>query len=563
MLPVFLGAAPELLARAGFSIAAKSRPKDGSSRVRNLFHRADPSELGPGHAATPEQQAAVRERLRKLAAHMQHRIWPGGGSRDNPTIPAGYTYLAQLAAHDLVHTIAPLPRLGEPTDYFARDFRSNRLLLDTIYGGGPMATSLPFAIDERPWRQRHDLRLGHVPGSEGGFANPHPAPMDDQPARDIGRAACPHLQDKPGIGVPDALLADPRNDDHLILSQLTALFHELHNIVYAKLAAAGGGSGQDDFRSYRLFLEARKVVTLAWRKVIVNDLLRRLLEPAVYAFYSSPQTRYPDDFLDASDDGRVPVEFSHAAYRFGHVMIRFSYVLNDLRRNGPVPETASIGEILDRSSSRKPWKVPVACNWLVDWSRFFDLGQRPPQELNFSHRLRPEIGHGGLASDTFFPNEDAADGGLFFRDLVRGADAGVRSVASLIAGLRPSDRQRSQLLADPNFREHAIGLWLRLGPTHNFSADDETSLSQDPPLFFFVLFEAAHEQNGERLGILGSTIVAEVFFAAIRQSRSTIEDDATLAPAVAAVFGNAVPGDMPALISFMQQNGGLKNVTCA
>ncbi|MFL5156218.1 MAG: hypothetical protein ACJ8C3_25600 [Microvirga sp.] len=43
-------------------------------------------------------------------------------------------------------------------------------------------------------------------------------------------------------------------------------------------------------------------------------------------------------------------------------------------------------------------------------------------------------------------------------------------------------------------------------------------MSQDPPLFFFVLFEAAHTQDGERLGILGSIIAAEIFFAAYKKN---------------------------------------------
>ena len=34
------------------------------------------------------------------------------------------------------------------------------------------------------------------------------------------------------LPAPDALVADARNDQHLIIAQLTALLHELHNIVF-------------------------------------------------------------------------------------------------------------------------------------------------------------------------------------------------------------------------------------------------------------------------------------------------------------------------------------------
>ena len=88
----------------------------------------------------------------------------------------------------------------------------------------------------------------------------------------------PLSQRRSGQGVPDALIADPRNDDHLIISQLTALFHQLHNIIYAKLSDTQAGPSSD-LQNYRQFLEARKIAALAYRSVIINDLLKLLLEP--------------------------------------------------------------------------------------------------------------------------------------------------------------------------------------------------------------------------------------------------------------------------------------------
>jgi hypothetical protein len=390
--------------------------------------------------------------------------------------------------------------------------------------------------------------------------------MMDQPPRDIGRAACPFLSDDRGtpiVGVPDALLADPRNDDHVIISQLTALFHELHNIVDRKLQGPGGGPGRfDDFVTYRRFLDVRKIVAQVYRSVVINDLLRRLLEPSVYDYYKAETTEYPADFLDASDDGRVPVEFSHAVYRFGHVMARFSYVLNDKRMNGEKPLTASMGEILDRSSARNASRLPIACNWLVDWSRFFDLGDHKP--LNFSRPIRPYVGGAELTGNGYFANEDGADGGIFYRDLIRGADAGVRTVDSLIKHLRRGDRERSRLLRDRGYRQEEILNWLTKCPetAHNFCTADRISLTQDPPLLFFVLFEAAHTQDGERLGILGSVVVAEVFFAAYKKTFAAIEGDHAFRAKRDQVFPGGAPSDMPAMIRFVKAEGGLADIHC-
>jgi hypothetical protein len=563
MLPLFYGAG-ENLQRFGFGRDVTLVQQAATAR-RNLFGPvSSPAEIYSGQGLAPEQQVATRKMLEQLAIHMKKCPWPGADNKDNFQIPAGYTYLAQLAAHDLVDNIGPLPRLNDLQGYFARDYRIGRLVLDAIYGGGPAATSLPFELAGRSQGQRHKLRLGYVPPSEPRPGRPRPLPMMDQSPRDVGRVACPFLSDDRGvpiIGVPDALLADPRNDDHVIISQLTAVFHELHNIVDRKLQAPGGNPGRfDDFVAYRRFLDARKIVALVYRSVIINDLLRRLLEPCIYDYYKANTTKYPADFLDATDDGRVPVEFSHAVYRFGHVMTRFSYALNDKRKNGEKPLTASMGEILDRSSARDAERLPIASTWLVDWSRFFDLGDQIP--LNFSRPIRPYVGGGELTGNGYFANEDGADGGIFYRDLIRGADAGVRTVDSLTKHLRREDRERSRLLRDRGYRQGEILKWLTKCPetAHNFCTADRISLTQDPPLAFFVLFEAAHTQDGERLGILGSVLVAEVFFAAYKKTFATIEGDYAFRAKLHEVFPDGAPSDMPAMIRFVRIEGGLADI---
>lgn len=559
-LPLFTGAPADALARLGFDIKRMLEDKAGRRPRRNLFGPAGADELYAGRGLDEAGRTATRLMLGRLASFMKVCSWPGADRDDNPAIPAGYTYLAQLAAHDLVQNTAPLPRLDDAGSYFERDLRADRLALETIYGGGPAATPLPFAIAGGR-RQRHDLRLGRVMCREGQAGQPRPPPLDGQPARDIARVSCPHLSDTPGPGVPDALVADPRNDDHLILSQLTALFHALHNIVYGKLGARHGPIAPhlEDFRIYRTVLEARKVTAVAWRQILEHDLLRRLIDPYVFEAYAGAGPGGPS-FLDRTDDGRVPLEFSHAAFRCGHAMIRFSYTLNGLRSNGDALETAGINEIIERSSSRQASRLPVASDWLVDWARFFDM--RDGTELNLARCLRPGM-RGSLTSDTFFPNEDGADGGLVYRDLIRSADAGLRSVASLASKLPAEDQARSQLLSDPGFRENRIGQWLDQIPAHWPDPADKVSLSKDPPLFLFLLFEAAHDANGRHFGVLGSRIVAEVFFAALRRGRATIEDDPAVADLVSTAFGGSAPADMPALIRFITENGGLADVSCS
>jgi hypothetical protein len=554
-----------------------------TSPVTQSFRRV----IGPTdatYAGLEGDPQRTSKMLSRLATRMRSGgfPWPVSGddawsSDDNDAIPSGYTYFAQLVAHDFVENTAQLPLISAFPGHLQRDYRAQRLVLDTIYGGGPSPNPLPYAIGGDGVDDRCTFRLGHVKAQEQPpFEAPKP-PLMDQPARDIPRARCPHLTDRPDEKIaPDSLISDARNDQHLIISQLTAFFHELHNIVFAKVRRLQDNPSPEQVEKLSLprrdeyatddsfkqaqgdiaFLQTRKLVAYVYRRVVVQDLLKKLLEPRVWTYYADMTRKFPDDLLDPVDDNRVPIEFSHAAFRFGHVMTRFTYKIND-----KIVPNPSIKQLLDRSSAGRRDLLPIASNWLVDWSYFFDLGDGRP--INFSRRISPYIAFGPLTFDVAVPQELDRDGGLFYRDFIRGYESQVSSVQALINKLgdrRPQERDRSDLLKDANFREHEIGRWLTYIPDHGFDENELVSLSKDPPLLFFVLFEAAHQQGGRRLGILGSTLVAEVFFSAISVNKSVIEEDRAITDLAMLVFGAGVPTSVPALIAFTKSNGGLKEV---
>ncbi|TMJ71777.1 MAG: hypothetical protein E6G91_12015 [Alphaproteobacteria bacterium] len=75
----------------------------------------------------------------------------------------------------------------------------------------------------------------------------------------------------------------------------------------------------------------------------------------------------------------------------------------------------------------------------------------------------------------------------------------------------------SPLLSSRPYREAVIAEWLAEGASAaGFDAEDIREIAADPPLLLFVLIEAAHEMAGERLGILGSTLIAETVFKGLR-----------------------------------------------
>ena len=102
----------------------------------------------------------------------------------------------------------------------------------------------------------------------------------------------------PGIAWPltEALVADPRNDDHAIMSQLTALFALLHNglVDIVRRGEPATGINANLGAAYKRFLCARDALTLIYHNIIRKDLMRRVMHPAIYAAYSGPTP----DFID-------------------------------------------------------------------------------------------------------------------------------------------------------------------------------------------------------------------------------------------------------------------------
>lgn len=468
---------------------------------------------------------ASKERLRLLMERLARRmlvapVWENGqGPPENSDVPAGYTYLLQLVAHDLVQTSFPISVL-ENTAIGVRNDRAYRLKLDTIYGGGPEVC--PLAYEARPKAARSRLRLGG-----GGINSEDPVAMTPA-GRDIARVACPWDPNSQPQRLTEVLVADQRNDDHAILSQLTTLFHHLHNGLLAKLSPPHAGTTEfDTAETYKAFLCARGAATLIYRNIVRRDVMRRVLNRRIYNRYNvdHPQLLSASSAQQASGASLIPLEFTHAAFRFGHAMVRDSYQIN--------PSSAfSLGEVLRATSYSAPSSMSLHRKWIASWSHFFDVpGRAQPQS---SMRIGPHFS-GQLYDRTLFPPIAAGGAwGLAYRDLMSAAFAGLWSVNSLVDEIRlrqPALIRNDRLLEDRAYRVAQLRAWLERDRGDLTDADIET-LANDPPLSFYILFEAAMgpddpAKQGKTLGTLGSIIVAEVVFGAMLEGRMPDEAPST------------------------------------
>jgi hypothetical protein len=501
----------------------------------------------------------MAERFARLAARMTAQLdWPEvlprqpgledpikkdrPDIRDNPYLPSGYTYLLQFIAHDMVATRLPFWATTNLDQDTAND-RDHRLVLDTLYGDGPTTMRMIYAPSGPDDCSRAKLQIGRsatVRTGDGAAVCPF---------RDIARLKLANtLTDLSGLTEP--LIADPRNDDHALLSQLTMVFSHLHNIFVDLQGAAATHASTLDFThdTAKRFANAREATTLVYRHVIRDDLLKRLLHPAVHALYSTGTPPFLDAIGGARSAG-VPLEFSHAALRFGHAMVKDSYHVN--------ASSPAFGQFLKDGLSRyssvgNTRMEPMSAAWLVQWSNFFNFpGVTDPNRINLSRRIGPATPL-SLSSCAIGPIDPSSGSGIFYRDLISGELANLWPVQDLLAAMRDHEAlapivNGSSLLRDDNW-QNEIMLWLRggdfqgaprpwAGLSEDTMGDDLAALSIDPPLLFFLLFEAFcdPESRGCRLGRFGSILVADPLFAELNNKLDSEQQHGSLTEQLRAV----------------------------
>jgi len=501
---------------------------------RHFLGNPDPSQQYaidgvPFDPTVPAQRDRADDLMCKLAGAM---LFQYPSDPFNPNIPSGYTYLLQLIAHDLVESSLFLSR-NQSSPIGLSNVRRKPLRLETIFGGGPI--ECPHAYEHcAGFRDR--LRLGQV--------RPDGRRSDGQDGdlRDIARARATEVHDLPEY--PEALIADPRNDSHAILSQLVVMFHHFQRKILDSIEAYVNthSAGSPVVDAQRKFVATHAACALIFRSIIRNDVLARILHPDVRAAHEAGiPIADPPVGLD-NGTWQVPLEFSYGFYRFGHAMIRAKYSFN--------PETPppfgrfDLADILKHNSDDCPGEMPFENKWTIDWPRFFG---NDPETTNLSIRIGPwsrlDLENGVRGSDPHEP-------GLTVRDLTSSIATqpwSVRALAQALSKTHGKLFQSSPFLsgsledpANPPWLGR-ISNWLmqrRSYPGQGLSNDEIRILATDPPIPFFARFEAGEDDSikGMHLGVLTSIVVADVFYGVFQRDRLLgIDDDRDLARQLAQV----------------------------
>ncbi|WP_170317864.1 peroxidase family protein [Paroceanicella profunda] len=452
---------------------------------------------------------------------------------DNPRIPSGYTYLAQFAAHDLVFSGVTRPRLGDPGQApsapISPEHANSALDLGSLYGPGPDIRPELYQPAGRMPRTR--LALAPMPDTERSFLSR--AAWTSTAPQGPEFCVLPRLVAQ--LPEMTAVTADPRNNLHYLISQVTVLFACVHNAVVDRVEAREPAGSYD---GARVLATARTIVLAAYRDIILHDFLARLLDDATHARVVDACARASFDGLrllgSGSVDAPVSRAFASAAYRVGHTMARGHYALSaQFAENKP----ASLSRLI--SLAAEP-SAPARI-WSLEWDRFFfdDTAPRTPDGRlrNFSHLIKPGINL-TLHDEGFFPGDDGVGRGLAYRDMVRCAADGMDDTDAFVAARMPG-----VALLEPAAREALLAERLP-----GLDAADRAALAARMPLALYVLLEAQHA-GGHHLGPVASAIVGEVFGAGL------IESEAETARGRALwrdILGQEAPRRMTGLLSFLR-----------
>jgi hypothetical protein len=251
---------------------------------------------------------------------------------NNPTHTAGTTFMGQFIDHDI--TFDTTSKLGVPTEpTTSPNTRSASLDLDSVYGGGPVAS--PQLYDSTDHAK---VKVGF-----GGL-------FEDLPRAEDGTA----------------IIGDPRNDENLMIAGLHAAFLLFHNKVVDRVRAESSGEDAHD-----VFQEARKLTTWHYHWMILHEFLPLFVGQATVEDILAGGRRF---YRPALGEAFMPVEFQGAAYRFGHSMVRPSYRAN-LKGDDGKP---FFGMIFDPAGDGQADPVDLrggarAARRFMGWQTFFDF----------------------------------------------------------------------------------------------------------------------------------------------------------------------------------------------
>ncbi len=267
-----------------FQLPAFANPR--STAIRNAM-----IDIGKPHGLLDARDPLGEGPVRLI---INPELSPRNADQDVRNMTAGTTFVGQFLDHDV--TFDSTSRLGvvtEPTR--TPNTRDPRLDLDSVYGDGPSVSPQLYESSDRA-----KFRIG-----SGGL-----------------------FEDLPRRRDMTAIIAEPRNDENLMIAGLQAAFLLAHNRT-VDLRRANRLPGDP-------WLHSRRTIMHHWQWIVANEFLPQIVGQSLVDDILRNGRRWYR-FRNAS----MPVEFQTGAYRFGHSLVRPSYRANLRGDAGGDPATGA------------------------------------------------------------------------------------------------------------------------------------------------------------------------------------------------------------------------------
>lgn len=449
----------------------------------------------------------------------------------NTCIPAGYTYLGQFIAHDLSFDASTQTDLKSKAK---RNFRTPTFDLDSIYGKGTISN--PIYYDQTQNRGRTHFII-----DEFDFSLNHQFFI----VKDIQRK-------NHGYNILVPIIPDFRNDENIAVSQLhlaVQLFHnraidfeeskknEITSLRFKEPKQQNTDTswhgnfhqmGTNESLNQRItsseqqkessdpiqlekiteydkrFYEVRKKVKQHYHWIIVNDFLPKIVgKKIVENILNIDKEKHNFKYYCINEKSYIPDEFSVAAFRFGHSMVRERYKFS------PFVRDSALFEI------KKTFNRP---NGLLQWDFFF-FEPNTFSEGNNSFKINPFLDKHMLGELPETGNQNIA-----YRNLERSRKKKLISGQDLAGKMKDNEIQIEKILdydyakskspaVIDELEEQFIKKLSKYGDKYGSISQIRelfVDFCNNSPLWFYILLEAAVEEKGEKLGSVGGRIVAEV-----------------------------------------------------
>ncbi|MBY3196088.1 peroxidase family protein [Rhizobium laguerreae] len=464
---------------------------------------------------------------------------------EDSTLPPVFTYWGQFLDHELTARTdregaissmvnAHPPVASSTVESQFRNARSPRFDLDSVYGGSAVGEGIDADVVKVISGLRHPTLTNKM--RVGTAVDPGPLPDNLDEHRDLPRygqvqssvreaalrlaeaAMTPEAFQKFSGTLPQrAIIGDNRNDENLVVAQFHLSFLRFHNKAVDYLASHDTGWIAD-------FSSAQALTRLHYQWLIVEGYLKGVCDPVVVDRVVQDRASHFFKFRAEFDARRqntrlgnaLPLEFSTAAYRFGHSMVRTFY---DYNKNFGRPGTGFLPRAdlqllfeFTGGGGRLDDKKKLPKNWIIDWTRFtgadpHDAGDGEPARL--ARRIDTELAP--PLHTLFKEGEDQNNQqlkelfkNLARRNLRRGYNLRLPTGQALHKHLNQIGAVQSSPIQDVS------ALFAAKPDLKNFLAGTASRFHERTPLWFYILAEA-EAAGGNRLGEVGSCLVASTF----------------------------------------------------